>query len=145
MVMAPHGNRAIWTDGRILMSRNTGPFNLEALRLSTERTRTERIRLSDSGPWASIAIMDGSIMFTPEALDLVRENMSDPERNGNLVASAFVMSPDIEGYSLCEEIFAPIYALAGASFRVFEDFDDAHEWAVGELHGAGQSEVGHCA
>ncbi|UUX50549.1 hypothetical protein NUH88_02390 [Nisaea acidiphila] len=145
MVMAPHGNRAIWTDGRILMSRNTGPFNLEALILSTERTREERIRLTESGPWGSVAIIDGSVMFTAEALDMIRQNMRDPERNGNLVASAFVVSPETEGYHLCEAILGPVYALAGAAFRIFEDVDTARMWVAAKIDAAANGEVGDCA
>ena len=139
MAMAPHGERDVWTEGRILMSRNEGPFNLEALQISTRKTWDERIRLTASGPWVSIAIMQNSVMFTSEALDVVRKNMGDPARNGNLVASAFVVAPEIEGRALCQTIFEPIYALAGASFGVFETLDEAREWALRALAESGKN------
>ncbi|WP_226893258.1 hypothetical protein [Nisaea sediminum] len=110
------------------MSRNRGPFNVELLKNSTEQTRAERIRLTGSGPWGAIAMIDGSVLFTPDALDMVRRNMSDPVRNGNLVASAFVLSDDTVGKSLAEAMFKPVYALAGAEFRVFDTLEPAREW-----------------
>tara|TARA_E500000305_G_scaffold88361_1_gene75067 strand:+ start:790 stop:1236 length:447 start_codon:yes stop_codon:yes gene_type:complete len=130
MTLRPHGEREIWTDGRIFFSRNAGPFNLELLQHATEEARQERIRLTNSGPWGTIAIMSKSVMFTPDALDMVRSNMSDPERNGGLVATAFVVPPGTEGRVFCEDIFTPIYALAGAAFRVFDTLEPAKVWVM---------------
>ncbi|MBO6560041.1 MAG: hypothetical protein JJ959_05865 [Nisaea sp.] len=140
MAFAPHGKREIWTEGRILMSRNRGPFNVELLKMSTEQTRAERIRLTESGPWGSIAVISESVLFTPEALEMVRRNMSDPVRNGNLVASAFVLSDDTVGKSLAEAIFRPVYGLAGAEFRVFDTLEPAREWVESLIEEASRRE-----
>lgn len=130
MTLRPHGERKIWTEGRIFFSRNVGPFNLELLQHATEESRRERIRLTNSGPWATIAIISKSVMFTPDALDMVRSNMSDPKRNGNLVATAFVVPSGTEGRVFCEDLFTPIYALAGAAFRVFDTLEPAKIWVT---------------
>lgn len=110
------------------MSRNRGPFNVELLMMSTEQTRAERMRLTQSGPWGAIAIMSDSVLFTSDALDMVRRNMSDPARNGQLVASAFVVADGVAEKSLVESIFKPIYARAGAEFRLFDTLEPAREW-----------------
>lgn len=128
MALAPHGERRVWTDGQVFFSENVGPFNLELVRETAAESREPRVRLSGSGPWGSVAVMHNSVMFTPEALDLIRENMKNMERNRNLVAAAFVVSPDAEGRLFCDKIFSEIYGLAGADFEVFEDVDEARAW-----------------
>lgn len=130
MGLVPHGEREIWVEGRIFMSRNQGPFNIELLKRASEESRHIRIGLTQSGPWVTISIITGSAMFTPDALDMIRENMADAERNGNLKAVAFVVPEDTEGRNFCEAIFRPIYALANADFALFEDIDDARRWAL---------------
>ena len=139
MALPPHGEREIWTEGRIFFSRNAGPFNLELLQNATEESRAERIRLTNSGPWGSIVIMRNSVMFTPEALDMIRSNMSDPVRNGNLVATAFVVPLGTEGRIFCKDIFSPIYALAGAAFNMFETLVPAKLWITEMIEKAAES------
>ncbi|MEQ8332871.1 hypothetical protein [Nisaea sp.] len=130
MKLHPHGVREIWTEGRILFSRNAGPFNLEHLQDATEESREERKRLTRTGPWGTVVIMSDSVMFTPEALDMIRDNMADSERNGELVAAAFVVPPGTEGRWICESLFAPIYGIAGAKFRLFEILPPASDWVL---------------
>ncbi|MEO9903549.1 hypothetical protein [Nisaea sp.] len=136
MTMRPHGYREIWTEGRIFFSRNSGPFNLELFQKAGEESRAERIRLTKSGPWGSIAIVNDNVMFTPDALDLLRRNLADQERNANLVAAAFVVPPETEGRLFCEGIFSPIYAGAGAEFRLFETLEPAKTWVTGMIESA---------
>tara|TARA_R110002012_G_scaffold145697_3_gene304013 strand:- start:212 stop:460 length:249 start_codon:yes stop_codon:yes gene_type:complete len=55
---------------------------------------------------------------------------ADPERNGELVAAAFVAPPGTEGRGICECIFAPFYGIAGAAFRMFETLPPASDWVL---------------
>lgn len=119
-----------------MYSRNAGPFNLEHFQKAGEESRLERIRLTKSGPWGSIAIVNNSVMITPDALDLLGRNLADQERNANLVAAAFVVSPGTEGRLFCEETFSPVYAGAGAPFRLFETLEPAKIWVTEMIEAA---------
>lgn len=74
-----------------------------------------------------------SILTTAEAMDLMRQVMANAAANKNYVAYAFVADADVEGRSLAEKLFTPIFE-GHCAYNFFYQFDEAKSWVENEIN-----------
>ena len=112
------------------MYEATGPFNEEVFDLLAVAQMDFLKTLDITGPWASICTIRNSAMCTPEGMQRYTALMQRPKPpNLTPVATAFVISPDIEGGKLMTPHFERIYALINRPFKAFDTMAAAQSWA----------------
>lgn len=133
----PHGHVEFWADGQILFYEGAGPYNRElfdALGLAQFRYLAAH---PFQGPWAIIGTFFNSVMASPEAMLRYREQamvmFSQPV--GAPVATAFVVTPNLEGAAIMTQQVARIYSDLGRPFRCFAEQADARRWVDSVLTG----------
>ena len=133
ILFGPHGTRVNEIDGRILVSRWQGPFNLELLKAASAPTLDLRRTLMDTGHWGYIAIIERSGMATQDAIAELKHLVEDPERSSNRVAAAVVLAPDLEGRIIAESIYTHIWKDVLHPFKIFARFSEARDWVNDQL------------
>jgi hypothetical protein len=126
----PHGSVQMWMEGDFLLYESTGPFNVELVD-SLAVAQMDMLRTTNyQGPWASICTVLNSAMASPETLARYEKLMRKPKPPGKMpVATAFVLSPTVEGANLMVPTFTKIYDSIPRPFKCFARMEDAKAWA----------------
>jgi hypothetical protein len=130
----------MWMEDHTLHYEATGPFNEEVFDLLAVAQIGFLKTLNLSSPWASICTIRYSAMSTPGGIQRYTELMQSPKPPQYIpVATAFVVSPDIEGGKIMSPHFARIYASIQRPFQIFETLAQAQAWTQSMVAAAGQS------
>ena len=126
----PHGSVHMWMEGDFVYYEASGPFNVELVD-SLAVAQMDILRTTHyQGPWASICTILNSAMAPPEALARYDRLMRKEKPPGKTpVATAFVLSPEVEGAKLMLPKFAAIYSGIQRPFQSFEKIEEARAWA----------------
>ena len=127
-----HGAFTLSVDGRLLVVEVEGPWNLELIHSYGEETRPVAEEMARTGPWVLISIARHSALFTPEAIDALRQTALTHVRRLGRIATAYVVDPTVEGYRLVDGIFESVYRDVCA-VAVFETRAEAEAWAHEKL------------
>jgi hypothetical protein len=122
-----HGQFSFTVDRGLLTTEVQGPWNAEFVKLWMQETRPIVEELAAQGNWASLAIVKGSLLSTPEAMTNLSELMRFAVTNMNLIASAKVVTKEVAGFGLVEPSFRHMYADL-CHFDFFGDADSAATW-----------------
>jgi hypothetical protein len=131
----PHGDYAAWVEGRLVISEVTGPWNVELVRLWAAELHAKTAPLAATGPHAGIAIIHGSMLCPPDALELMAKAVRYPERHLRCVAHVVVADASVEGRELMRASYARMYPGA-MPHRLFDDVAEARTWALARLAAA---------
>lgn len=68
-----HGKYKIYCDGRLLVSEVVGPWNIEFIREWSIASIPLCEELKAKAPWIAVAMISGSMLATPEAMDALHK------------------------------------------------------------------------
>jgi len=127
-----HGAFTLSVDGRLLVVEVEGPWNLELIRSYGEETGPIAEAMARTGPWVLISIAKRSALFTPEAIEALRQTAITHVRRMGRIATVYVVDPTVEGYHLVDAIFESVYR-GVCEVAVFETRAEAEAWAYEQL------------
>ncbi len=93
-------------------------------------------KLSLTGPHVGIAVMRGSMLCPPDALEAMREAVSYATAKLQCAGNGVVAGASVEGRDLLKGTYAKIYE-SSAPHRFFYDLDSAKLWAFSLLASRG--------
>ena len=128
-----HGEFLTRVDGRLLISDVTGPWNKE---LVEEWASASGPVARGVGPHVGIAIIHGSMLCTPEALEVLRNCAAYAARSLECVAHGIVAAKDVEGRDFVESSFFRAYE-GVLPLAIFYTIEEARQWAYGLLDAQG--------
>jgi hypothetical protein len=135
----PHGRAEFSTNGNIVISEITGPFNTELIDAVANTGVDQFQEFIKRGQWGDIIIFKVSAMASREALAAVtrnvNKNLSDPNHTS---ATALVLAPEVEGATLMAPHLLKCfidggYARLGIPISLFERYDEALTWIQSTL------------
>jgi hypothetical protein len=125
----PHGASRFDRRGQVLILRSQGPFNAEHIQSLAPAFREYGGQLQREGPWATINVIGGSMMVTPEGLAMLRASAQWTHDQLGRVAAAYVALPGVEGRVIMESrIRASCDGIM--PLEIFEDVESAERWAL---------------
>lgn len=124
-----HGEAIGRVQDRLVFFEITGPFNKEFF----QALETSRRDLGGShrprGPFANIVTVRGSLLMTPEAIEVYSHYVKGIRAH----ATAHVVAEDVIGRSVMVPLLERLYREARKSFDVFLDVQSAVRWAELQL------------
>jgi hypothetical protein len=132
MEFSQHGEFELSIDGRLLVVDVVGPWNLELIQNYTAQVAPLARQLASTGPWVLISVARRSVLFTPEAIEALRETAQRHSAESRRVATAYVVGPTVEGYQVVNAIFEDIYRDV-CPMAIFETRAEAEGWAAEQL------------
>lgn len=143
-VYEPHGSVTLTLEGRIALSRVTGPWNLELVKTWVKAVRPLERQLRSLQGHATLIVVERSMLTTPDALALMRFTAEMSYTFFHLKACALVAGPDVEGSNFASAIFKPVFD--GLSpFAIFDNEADARAWIDRVLNGEVAAAPVNCA
>lgn len=80
------------------------------------------------GAWVAVAMISGSMLATPEAMDALRKVIINSREIYGCIGHALVAAPDVAGRGIVELAFERSYGdITRTGF--FDDFESAKAWA----------------
>jgi len=132
MEFSQHGDFELSIDGRLLVVDVAGPWNLELIRNYAAQATPLARQLAETGPWVLISVARRSVLFTPDAIEALRETAQRHTADSGRIATAYVVDPAVEGYHLVNAIFEEIYRDV-CPVAIFETRAEAKRWAAEQL------------
>lgn len=127
-LFVPHGQFDAYVDGRLVISRVTGPWNKELVDAWALALHPLAKAVCADGPHVGIAIIQESMLCSPDALEVLRRVVLYSVQHLDNIAHVIVADASVEGRTLLAPTFASIYA-GVVSHRLFETLPEAKEWA----------------
>ena len=127
---AMHGFFEVSVEGRILISRVTGPWNLEAVEAYSEEVN-RKIKQLIGQPWGVLAIVSGEPIHTPESMQEMTDTIRFHRSLGRC-ATALVFV-DVEGVHLMKTMLAPMYIDSKEPYYFADDEASARSWLIEQL------------
>ncbi len=125
----PHGKYKIYLDGRLLVSEVVGPWNIEFIRDWSTAAIPLCEELKDQAPWVAVAMISGSMLATPEAMDALRKVIKNSVQHYGCIAHVLVARPNVAGRGIVEWAFQKTYdGLSQSAF--FDDYESAKAWSL---------------
>ncbi len=137
---SPHGEQRTTTVGQVLVTHVAGHWNLEMHQHSMQQTQALVDELSQRGPWATVVVVEETLVTSLDVLEAGRNAVAQ-NPGLKLVGLAWVIKPDVEGYSLLLPRYRAMYE-GLIQTHVFDDYSAALNWAervVADLQGVGTS------
>ena len=127
---AQHGLVEIWMEGDVMYYEATGPFNAELVDSLAIAQRDFLLSAKPSGLWVSICTVLVSAMTSPEGIARYAAIMAAPKPDNMVpIATAFVLSPEVEGGAILAPHYARIYKDINRTFQIFRTLPEAQAWA----------------
>lgn len=126
----PHGRTEVWAEGSIVRVLAEGPFNREAIdAFSLEMLGLYR-RLPAGTRCVNLTEVRSALLGTPDAWERLSEHLAAGARLPlALLATGWVVAPEVEGRTLMLPRARQAFADAGRPFEVFETIAEAEVWA----------------
>lgn len=126
-LFVPHGQFKAYAEDRLVISEVTGPWNKELVYVWAQALHPLAKALSTDGPHVGIAIIHGSILCPPDALEALRKVVLYSVQRLDNVAHAIVADASVEGRRLLANTFARVYE-GVVPYQLFEDLPSAKAW-----------------
>jgi hypothetical protein len=127
----PQGDQNSRIEGRLLVTRVIGTWNLEQHRRSQQQIMPLVERLESSGPWASLVIIEDTLVSSLDVLEAGRQAVAAGVL-AHLRALAWVIGPTVEGRAILLPRYRRIYDGLLPS-AVFEATPEAAAWLQQQL------------
>lgn len=124
-----HGQFDISVDGRIVITEVDGPWNRELVVNWAGRMVALCEPLAATGPYVAIAVVRGSILCPPDALDSLRTAIAYGAARLDCIGNAIVADAAVEGRTLMRETYETLFEDI-APHRYCDKLADARAWAV---------------
>jgi hypothetical protein len=132
-VFRAHGQFSSRVDGRLIFSSVTGPWNKE---LVQEWAVSSHALVKSVGPHVGIALIQESMLCTPEALQVLRHSAQYAAKSLHCIAHAMVADKSIDGRDLVDASFLRAYE-GVIPFAIFYTVDEARAWGLALLAAKG--------
>ena len=135
-IFKSRGSFDAYIEGSILVTSTKGSWNVEMQRESSLQSAPFVAQLEQAGkPWAVIVQVHETLLSSPEVLMAGRQSVASMAQSSKLVALAWVVDKQVEGYPLVVPRYKEICAgLIKAEF--FTSLAEAKAWLSLELAGA---------
>jgi hypothetical protein len=137
---SPIGSYELQVEGRLLVSTQSGPFNLAYSQEYAGKAGRLARQLNDSGPYIVLTVFRGSMLYATDALEFTygRARMDEPALR-RCVAHAIVAGPDVQGRETMRpwvEKYFQERGLTSTTGRLFSDESEARRWLTQALEAA---------
>ena len=122
-----HGKISLQIHERILIAEVEGPWNEELIYKYQAMMQPAVEELSDNGSWGLIVVIRNEALCPPEAVAAIHKGVEIQARRYSRACTAYVISPNVEGYHILDNIWRSIYS-PSFSFEIFESLEDAMQW-----------------
>lgn len=130
----PHGRTLMWAEGALVHVIAIGPFNREGVDAFSQEMVALYRQLPPGQRFVTITELRETLLATPDAWERLAEHLQGINGSGlPLVATAWVLAPEVEGRSLLLPKVRAIFAGAQRVFEVFETLEQAQDWARRQL------------
>ncbi|WP_413701600.1 hypothetical protein ACLKMH_08455 [Psychromonas sp. KJ10-10] len=128
--MNDHGIFSLNLDGNILTVEGCGPWNMEAMKISFANAEL-MLEIRGKVKWGIIAIIHGDPVHTPDAAELLVEQIIEDKKHGR-IATAFILSDSTAPY-FGKLHFSELCAKADETCGFFDNVTDADIWMKTKL------------
>ena len=129
-----HGEIKYKTEGRMLLTKATGPFNTEIVSAIPLAIQEMVAKLVRQGKWGQIIAFQKSALCSPSAIDnfaaYLKRTYTNPDTNPVV---ALVFAREVEGGLLMAPKFEKCYQDAGVQCDSFEDYATAFNWVESKI------------
>lgn len=132
---APHGECRVDIEGRLLVTRVSGPWNRELVELWLADMLPAARQLGAQGQWAALAIVSNSMLSTMEAVAMLGKSIRQILSEGRPLASVYVIAPGVEGRGIMNGGLERMHHEM-VPVRFFDSEPEARAW-LAELLGRG--------
>lgn len=129
---APHGECRVGIEGRLLVTRVSGPWNLELVEQWAAGVLPAARLLGAQGPWAALGIVSQSMLSTPEAVAVLGKSIRRVLAEGRPLASVYAIAPGVEGRGLMNGGLERMHH-GMVPVRFFDTETDARAWLTEQL------------
>jgi hypothetical protein len=123
---SPHGSYEAHIEGRLVVARSHGTWNMEMYEESARIVSPLIRELNLSGPWGYMVIVEDTLVYHREVLAQSGAWVRTPYAS-QLTGAAWVISPALEGYTLLVPAYKNAYGGA-VPCEVFADAEEAKAW-----------------
>ncbi len=123
--MKDHGIFKLALENNILIVEGRGPWNKEALKISFANAKM-MLKLREMGKWGIIAVMYGEPVHTPDAAELLIEQIKYEKTHGR-TATAFILTNSTSP-ELGKRHLSDLCSKADETFQFFNNVTDAEIW-----------------
>ncbi|MES3024297.1 MAG: hypothetical protein V4857_22240 [Pseudomonadota bacterium] len=131
-----HGEFKIRLDGRLLVSELHGPWNKELVEQWMKEANPVAKSLAETGPHIALTIITGSLLCTPEAIDMLAQVVRHTAARLKCIGNLVVAAPGVEGRALFKPMYARIYG-NDLPHGLFADYESGKAWALAILAAKG--------
>ena len=126
-IFSAHGEYKPTVDGQILIAHCWGSWNIEMHEESARLAKPLVEKLDAKGPWGCITVVHESMVTSLEVLQAGRDAVASLPEGSALVALAWVLNPNLEGYSLLYRRYESMYADL-LETKIFDNLASAQYW-----------------
>jgi hypothetical protein len=127
-----HGHFTTRVEGPLIISEVTGPWNKELVEEWAHGSQPVARSLAAHGPHVGIAVISGSMLCTPEALEVLRQAARHAADTLNCRAHVIVADASVEGRDFVESNFIRAYE-GVLELAIFYTLAEARAWALARL------------
>ncbi|MBC3881970.1 hypothetical protein H8K35_10225 [Undibacterium sp. LX40W] len=113
--------------GRVLVTRVSGSWTPEMHRAADEYNQDFVTRLNETGNWASLVIIEDTLVSCLEVLQAGRESIPNNPNCTRLKALAWIIDESIEGYTILLPRYRSLFDGVLRS-EVFNDIESGLNW-----------------
>jgi hypothetical protein len=137
-VFAAHGSCLVRIDADLLVTEVQGPWNLELVDIWAADALPAARQLAGRGRWASLGVVRGSMLSTPDAVARLGGLIQEMLALGDVRASAYAIGRDVEGRGIMESGFERLHR-GLVPVRFFDDECSARAWLADLLAAPGSA------
>lgn len=127
-VFRPHGRFEIWTEGQLLLTEVTGPWNRELVDHWAQQARKLAITFTPERPYIAITTVLVSMLCPANALERIQQAIDYSKRELACLANVIVADVSVEGRELVKDSYRRI-----GLTDFFTDLESAKMWAIQTL------------
>lgn len=131
----PHGTVFHTIEGRCLVSRVNGSWNMEMHARANAAAAPLIADLMNTGPWGSVVEIGETLVSGLEVLEFGRQYVMETKDAMRMISLAWVILPSVEGYKLLLGRYAALYE-GVVPTAVFADMQSALDWSEAQVQHA---------
>ena len=132
----PHGQYQAVVEGLFLIATVSGSWNIEMHQECGRQSQPLVEQLEATGkPWGSIVILTDTMVSSLDVIKAGRQVVAENKGRSRLLALAWVIAPDVEGYALLLPTYRAMYEGLLVS-AVFPSVEPAKVWLAEVLRAA---------
>jgi hypothetical protein len=120
----PHGRFKVWTDGQLLISEMTGPWNRELVEYWAAQALQLTGEFSNERPYIAITTVYESILCPADAMERIAKAIEYSHTHLPCLANVVVAAEDVDGRGLVKSAYQRI-----GLENFFTELESAKDWA----------------